>query len=79
MQLEIPKEIETTIQAKAAAAGYESVEDYILDKLELDAPSQRPTQMSHEQWLKKFDAFLAKQVSRNPNFDDSRESIYPVR
>jgi hypothetical protein len=79
MQLEIPREIETTIHANAAAAGYQSVEDYILDKLELDVPSPGPTQMPHDQWLRKFESFLARQVSRNPNFDDSRESIYPVR
>ncbi len=28
-------------------------------------------------WREYFDNWLARQTSHNPNFDDSRESIYP--
>ena len=34
---------------------------------------------SLEEWNREFDAFLASMKPRNPNLDDSRESIYPVR
>lgn len=30
-----------------------------------------------DEWREFFHAFLAQQTSHNPNFDDSRESIYP--
>jgi hypothetical protein len=30
-----------------------------------------------EKWQAYFDEWLSKQTSRNPNFDDNRESIYP--
>lgn len=30
-----------------------------------------------EKWLAYFRDWVAKQTSHNPNFDDSRESIYP--
>jgi hypothetical protein len=29
------------------------------------------------EWLEYFNAWLARRKSYNPNFDDSRESIYP--
>jgi len=78
MQLEISKHLEESIRAKAAAAGFDTVEQYILDGLELDEPRPLP-RISREQWLSRFDTFVARQTSRNPHFDDSRESIYPVR
>jgi|GEM_PF-5355044 len=31
------------------------------------------------EWMGKFDELLATVKPRNPNVDDSRESIYPVR
>jgi hypothetical protein len=31
----------------------------------------------YEKWYAYFREWLSKQTSRNPNFDDSRESIYP--
>ena len=78
MQLDISKEAEAAIQARAAAAGYASAEAYILGLVEDDAPDETSS-ISHEEWQKKFAAFVARQRSTNPNFDDSRESIYPVR
>ncbi len=79
MQLEIPKNVEAFLQAKAAAGGFPSVEAYILSQLDLeDLPPAAPS-VSRDLWLHKFDAFIAKQTTRNPQFDDSRESIYPVR
>lgn len=31
------------------------------------------------EWMRKFDELLATVKPRNPNVDDSRETIYPVR
>jgi len=76
MQLEFPRDIEASIQSKAMASGFQTVEEYIIDIMGLDAslPKESP-----EQWLKRFDALIERQISRNPNFEDSRESVYPVR
>ncbi|WP_437186711.1 hypothetical protein SH668x_000060 [Planctomicrobium sp. SH668] len=79
MQLEFPKDVEASIQAKAAAAGFKTVEEFILDRLDLDEDKTNIPTLPHDQWVKKLDAFVKRQVSRNPHFDDSRESIYPVR
>jgi hypothetical protein len=79
MQLELSRDEEAFLHAQAAAAGFQTVEEFILDRLELNQPAKRVDSASREQWLRKFDAFVAKQVSRNPHFDDRRESIYPVR
>ena len=79
MQLEFPKDVEASIQAKAAAAGFKTVEEFILDRLDLDEDKTDLSNHPPDQWVKRFDAFLRKQISRNPNFDDTRESIYPVR
>jgi hypothetical protein len=78
MQLNISEEVEHRLRDKAASAGYQNVEAYILDLVDEDM-TDSPSTKSHEEWLKKFDALMARQVSRNPNFDDSRESIYPIR
>jgi len=40
-----------------------------------DAP-QHPGGLSHDEWVRKFNAFIAEQKPRNPDADDSRESIY---
>lgn len=79
MKLKISKNVETQIQVKAAAGGFPTVEAYILSQLGLEEVPQASSALSQEQWLQKFDAFVARQTSRNPHFDDSRESIYPVR
>lgn len=34
---------------------------------------------SDEEWIKEFLRFVDSLRSHNPSFDDSRESIYPVR
>jgi len=79
MQLEFPGDVEASIQSKAVALGFLTVEEYIIDVLGLDVPATKLSKESPEEWLGKFDALIERQTSRNPNFDDSRESIYPVR
>jgi hypothetical protein len=44
------------------------------EKLQQPSPN-----LSTEKWLRLFDAWINSEVSRNSNFDDSRESIYPDR
>lgn len=79
MQLHISKEAEAAIQARAKASGFESVEEYILSLSDADTDADVNPSYSGAEWLARFNAFVARQRSTNPNFDDSRESIYPVR
>ena len=44
-----------------------------------DETDDRLSLRAREAWLADFNAWMAAQRSRNPNFDDSRESIYPDR
>jgi hypothetical protein len=77
MQLDISDEAAFHLQTKARQAGFESVEAYLLRLVnDQDASLEEPPAMPYEQWKKKYWAFVAHQKSRNPNFDDSRESIY---
>jgi len=79
MQLHLSKDAEAAILARARAAGFESAEEYILDLLAADTLVDEKPSISRAEWLDRFNAFVARQRSTNPNFDDSRESIYPVR
>ena len=76
MHLEIPKDVEASIHAKARAAGFRTVEEYVLD---LVGHEEASPDAPRELWLRNFDALVERQKSRNSRFDDSRESIYPVR
>lgn len=38
-------------------------------------PVHRPNE-THEEWVARYDAWVASHVSRNPSLDDSRESMY---
>lgn len=83
MQIIIPDD--PKFESSAAAAGFATVEDYILAILEQHAQEQAEGEstngqtLSHEQWKREFRAFQASLRPSNPNVDDSRESIYPVR
>ena len=76
MHLKISKEVERSIQQRAHDAGFGTVEEYLLELVAQDESSPETCQQN---WLSKFDAFVARQTSRNPNFDDRRETLYPVR
>jgi hypothetical protein len=43
-----------------------------------DDDAASPT-LAPEAWIHEFDAWVSGHSSRNPHFDDSRESIYPDR
>lgn len=51
-------------------------DDSLLDETNFHKPIAKTPRVN---WLRKFDAFVARQSSRNPTFDDRRESLYPVR
>lgn len=75
MKIELPNEI----AAKASAAGFASVEEYVRSLIERDAgPWVEPNgnRLSHDEWRRRFHGLLAMAKDRNPSMDDSRESIY---
>jgi hypothetical protein len=47
-----------------------------LDK-KLNEESAPAPLLPFESWLREFDAWVSNQRTRNPHFDDSRDSIYP--
>lgn len=55
------------------------VESAVRRRLDLINEEEAAPDAPREQWLRSFDALVKGQKSRNPRFDDSRESIYPVR
>ena len=84
MQINLPDNLKIT--SKAAAAGFSDVESYVRHLIETDGystseehNSQPDAEIDYEVWENRFNTFLACLEPGNPNFDDSRESIYPVR
>lgn len=78
MQLTIPEDIEASLRKRAQMAGFENVEEYALSLLEEEA-SEPVDVIPFEQWHQKFYEFVNSLGPGNPDFDDSRESIYPDR
>jgi hypothetical protein len=77
MQITIPEDVEERLKSRAKAFGYENVEEYVLNVLLED--EERPggtTRLSKEQWQREFRDLVGSLTPGNPNFDDSRESIY---
>jgi hypothetical protein len=78
--LHLTAETEARLQAEAASTGKrpeELVLEALRDKFSTE-PSSTAT-LTTEEWLRQFDAWVGGLESRNPHFDDSRESIYPDR
>ena len=77
MQIEIRDDVANYMQSKALEAGFADIEAYLLHLVKEQQPGPvDPATMPYDQWREKFRAFVARQTSRNPHFDDSRESIY---
>lgn len=76
MHIEISDNLANSLHIKAIQAGFESVEAYLQHLVAEQEPARDETAMDYDQWREKFWTFLKSQTSRNPNFDDSRESIY---
>jgi hypothetical protein len=79
LTISLPPEIEGEL-LKHAAEQSTDVSGFVLDAVqkrlseihEVDGQAD----LSYEDWKKEFDAWIARQKSRNPSFDDSRDSIY---
>jgi hypothetical protein len=82
MQIELPD----NFASLATAAGFASVEDYVRFLVGQDATKADGAELTsdfvnepYEAWKKRFGELIAMAQPCNPNVDDSRESIYPVR
>jgi hypothetical protein len=76
--LHLSPEKQAELEQRAAAAGAD-LSSFILEavqeKLETRNGASGET-VPYEQWQHEFRSWIAAQQSRNPHFDDSRESIY---
>ena len=75
--LQLSPDKQAALERLAAAAGID-VSSYLrrVVEEELDEPEDSPEHLSFEEWRARFRAWQATHISRNPHFDDSRESIY---
>ncbi len=84
MQIQLPDD--PKLISIATAAGFASVEEYVRKLIErettasdLENAEADPRRLSREQWDREFQELLSMAKPRNPNVDDSRESIYSDR
>ena len=85
MQIDIPNENAQEIRTKAVAAGFNDLADYIIALAQRDngwdnAPNPEPNdaeqnELPYQEWKQRLHAFVKKQPSTNPNFDDSRFKV----
>ena len=80
MSITLPLTPEATaeLQRRAAAEGID-VASYVLNAVreKLAEGDELPDQpLSYAEWSGEFRKWLASHPSRNPHFDDSRDSIY---
>ncbi len=74
----LPPETEERLRAQAEATGRD-ISALVVDALqERLGESNDPASdvVPYEQWHVEFQKWVASHTSRNPNFDDSRETIY---
>lgn len=78
LTITISPETQSILEQQAIAAGRD-VPSYVLEAIH-EKIAQRDEssadRRSYEEWSKEFQAWLATHQSRNPDFDDSRDSIY---
>lgn len=82
MQVTLPDD--PRIASNAAAGGYRTVDEFVRHVLEeklgpLGHPGLEVKGPSPSEWRRVLNDLLAVVEPGNPNVDDSRESIYPVR
>jgi hypothetical protein len=75
--LTIPEEKKAELERLAAAAGTD-LEAFILDAVEekLESRNGALYDRPYAEWSREYRQWVASHTSRNPSFDDSRESIY---
>lgn len=81
LTLHLTPEMEAKLRELSASSGRMPEElalNFLERDLEFEVQDSGPA-ISYEEWSKHFDSWVKEQRSRNPHFDDSRESIYPDR
>lgn len=80
LTLQLSPETEAKLKEHANLTG-RTVEELALEALQdkLSSDASGAPQLSVEEWTRQFDAWVEGLPSRNPHFNDSRESIYPDR
>ncbi len=78
--LNLPPETEARLRLVSVQSGKapEALALEALDEKLCGESGLKPT-IPHDEWLRHFDAWVSSLTSRNPQVDDSRESIYPDR
>ncbi len=78
IKIELPSDVESRLTEQAANAG-QDVSTYVAQAVRqlLVEPNGAETESAtYEQWHDEFQTWIASHRSRNPDFDDSRESLY---
>ena len=76
IEVQLPPDVECELNRRAARAG-QDVSTYVADAIsQMVTPDQNGSEVSYEHWHSDFRAWIESHQSRNPDFDDSRESIY---
>jgi predicted transcriptional regulator len=79
LTLKLTPEIEAKLRELSLATG-RLPEELALDAIEQNLVEEPSTpEIPYEEWAHLFDEWVKSHRSRNPNVDDSRESIYPDR
>jgi uncharacterized protein (DUF1778 family) len=75
IRLNLSPERQAALEKCAAAAGTD-IDTFVWEAIQdrLDEPTLAAA--PYEVWKREYDAFKATLKPRNPNFDDSRESMY---
>ena len=76
--LDLSPEQQAELERRAAVSGSDVatfLRAVVAENLD-DEVGSESQEMPFEKWQAEFRAFVARQCSRNPNVDDSRESIY---
>lgn len=74
----LPPDTEAKLREQAGLTG-KSLEELALEALQdkLSAEVTPTPVLSPDDWTRQFQAWVSSHSSRNPRFDDSRDSIYP--
>lgn len=79
ISLDFSPEDQAQLEKRAAASGLEIadyIRDMILEELETEENGAVREPHTRDDWEREFRKWVASHRSRNPGFDDSRESIY---
>jgi hypothetical protein len=76
IRISLKPEIQQALERQAVASGTD-VSSYVARLVqEQIAGEEGAVRRTGDDWSREFQAWLATHQSRNPHFDDSRESIY---